>query len=389
MPFLVLVWLGCFASSVSLRVVDPVVPAIARDLAQPVAAVALLTSAYSFPYALGQPFFGALGDTLGKARIIKGCYIALSILLTISVFAPTLDSLLVVRIFAGLAAGGIVPVAYAMVADRVPFGERQIALTRLMLSGFVAQFVGLIGSGIIGDAFGWRAVIGATSAIITATCLLLLFGLKPRSNVVRAPLSLSGAAKLYPSLLKRPYAPICYGGAAVEGMCMFGVTPFIAVLLEREGLGGVREAGYAIAGLGVGGIAFALVVRRLERLCRSMANMTRLGGTIASVGFSCVGLASSWQLYALALFVAGCGFYMTHSTLVARVTELDPEHRGAAMSLFAFSFFTGQAAGPPLFSLGLATIGSAGTFVCIGLLLLALSVIAAHFLPLRAAPSAS
>ena len=256
-----------------------------------------------------------------------------------------------------------------------------MALTRLMISGFFAQFVGLIGSGMIGDAFGWRAVIGATATLVTVTCVLLLFNLEPRSNVARAPFTLSGAARLYPSILSRPYAAICYGGAAIEGMCLFGVTPFIAVLMEHAGIGGVREAGYALAGLGTGGIAFAIFVRRLESLCRGMANMTRLGGTIAFLGFGAVGFAPSWPLYALALFIAGFGFYMTHSTLVARVTELDPEHRGAAMSLFAFSFFTGQAAGPPLFTLGLANIGGPGTFTCVGILLLGLSLVAAGLLP--------
>jgi len=75
LPFLFLVSIGCFASSVTLRMIDPLVPEIARDLERPIAAVALLSSAYAFPYALGQPFFGALGDALGKALIIKICLV--------------------------------------------------------------------------------------------------------------------------------------------------------------------------------------------------------------------------------------------------------------------------------------------------------------------------
>jgi len=376
-----LISLGCFGSSVSLRILDPLVPAIARDLGQPIAAVTLLTSAYALPYALGQPFFGALGDALGKARIMKVCSAALALLLALQVLAPGLDWLMGLRIVAGLVAGGIVPVGYAIVADRVPMTERPLALSRLMLTGFIAQLVGLAGSGIIGDAFGWRAVIGATALLVTVTSLLLLIKLKPRAGVVRPPLTLSGAVKLYPRLLSRRYAAICYGGAALEGMCLFGVSPFIAVLFEERHMGGVREAGYALAGLGIGGIVFTMVLTWLLKLCRGARNMTRLGGVLSVAGFAAAGLAASWPQFAAAFFVAGCGFYMTHNALVTQVTELDPQNRGAAMSLFAFSFFTGQALGPPLFALGLQSVGVAVTFAAVGVLLLGMSWTAARVLP--------
>lgn len=382
MPFLLLISLGCFGSSVSLRILDPIVPQIARDLGQPIAAVTLLTSAYALPYALGQPFFGALGDALGKARIMKTCSALLAVLLAVQVLAPSLDWLMVLRVLAGLVAGGIVPVGYAIVADRVPIADRPIALSRLMLTGFIAQFVGLVGAGMIGDAFGWRAVMAATCLLVTITSLLLLVKLKPRANVVRAPMTLAGAIKLYPRLMSRPYAAICYGGAALEGMCLFGVSPFIAVLFEEQGIGGVREAGYALAGLGIGGIVFTTVLKWLLIACRGPRNMTRLGGVLSITGFAAAGLAASWPQFAGAFFIAGCGFYMTHNALVTQVTELDPNNRGAAMSLFAFSFFTGQAFGPPLFALGLHTVGTAITFATVGALLLSMSWVAARVLPL-------
>jgi hypothetical protein len=38
--------------------------------------------------------------------------------------------------------------------------------------------------------------------------------------------------------------------------------------------------------------------------------------------------------------------------------DLAPSARQSAYSLHAFSFFTGQAAGPPLFGMGLAAMGA-------------------------------
>ena len=42
------------------------------------------------------------------------------------------------------------------------------------------------------------------------------------------------------------------------------------------------------------------------------------------------------------------GYYTMHGTLQTRATELAPQARGTAISLFAFFFFMGQATGPQL-----------------------------------------
>lgn len=385
-PLLLLVSLGCFAASVTLRVIDPIVPEIARDLGVPVAAVTWLITAYAFPYALGQPFFGALGDALGKARIIKLCYVALTLLTAAAVLAPGLEALIGLRVLAGLAAGGIVPLAFALVADRVPAEQRATALARLMISGFLAQIVGFACTGVIGDLFGWRWVMAATSLLLAVCCIAMVLLLKPRADVARPPLSLGTALALYPHLLSRRSAWVCYAGSALNGMCLFGVTPFIAVLLERDGIGGVREAGFVLTGLGIGGIGFALAVRWLLRACGGARDMTRLGGLLSLLGFAAVAAAGSWPQYAGGMLVAGLGFYMTHNALVTRVAEIAPGSSGAAMSLFAFCFFAGQAVGAPLFAATQAMIGAGGVFLGIGLLQLGLGLLAASVLPQRPAP---
>ena len=55
-----------FAQTLFTRAVDPVIPMIAESLDIDVATAALLSSAYTFPYALVQPALGVTGDFLGK-----------------------------------------------------------------------------------------------------------------------------------------------------------------------------------------------------------------------------------------------------------------------------------------------------------------------------------
>lgn len=116
----------------SMRIIDPVVPDISRDLGVDAASVAMLASFFAFPYALAQPILGALGDAVGKARIIKIALLMLALCLAASAAAPTLDMLAFTRLVGGAAAGGIIPLAFAIVGDAFAMNERQIALSRVL-----------------------------------------------------------------------------------------------------------------------------------------------------------------------------------------------------------------------------------------------------------------
>jgi len=48
---------------------------------------------------------------------------------------PNFEMLLAARVVAGFAAGGVVPIAFAMVGDNVPFAQRQVAMGRILFRG--------------------------------------------------------------------------------------------------------------------------------------------------------------------------------------------------------------------------------------------------------------
>ena len=56
-------------------------------------------------------------------------------------------------------------------------------------------------------------------------------------------------------------------------------------------------------------------------------------------------LAPSATFAVPCLMAAGTGLYMLHNTLQVHATQMAPEARGAAVSLFALALFTGQSAG--------------------------------------------
>jgi predicted MFS family arabinose efflux permease len=348
---------SCFTSAMIVRIADPLVPEIARDLLVAPGTAALLASAFAFPYALGQPILGPLGDALGKARIIKGCLLMLAIALALTAIAPTIETLFAARILAGLAGGGTIPLAIATIGDRFAMAERQVALSRLLSAMLIGQIVGVVGSGYIGSLVSWRWVMAIASLCVVGSLILALRYLEARPDAERKPFSFASMRDGYAQVFANPRAKVCYAAVFMGGLFILGLTPYLAVILEFRGAGGLREAGYVLAGLGLGGVLFTVLVAWMLRALGGQMNMIRAGGIIAALGLAAYATSATWPLAALAFVATGLGFYMVHNSLQTQATELAPAARGAAVALHAFFFFLGQAFGPVYYALGFNIFG--------------------------------
>jgi predicted MFS family arabinose efflux permease len=349
----------------SIRIFDPIIPEVARDMGSTPETIALLATAFAVPFAISQPIFGPLGDTIGKARIIKSCLAVLFAALVLSALATSTEMIFASRILAGAAGGGLIPVCLAIVGDRFDMEHRQVALSRVLAAMLLAVLIGAVGSGMIASFIGWRAVLGITATLTGFALLIALIGLKPRRDRQPQRFSLERIISGYGNVFKNPRAKLCYIAVCVEGLIIFGFLPYIAILLEQRGAGGVREAGFVLAGMGVGGIVYTTAVPLLLRWLRNMFNLMRLGGIIAALGYLGVLLADDWWIEAAAFALVGFGFYAVHNSLQTQATELAPENRGSAVSLHAFFFFCGHATGPLIYGIAFRTIGPTATLTAI------------------------
>lgn len=375
---LLLLSLCALAANLSGRYLDPLVTGVARDFAVAPGTAALIASAFTLPFGLSQPLLGPVGDALGKTAVFRACLWLLAVALTASVFAASLPLLFATRVLAGFAAAGIIPIGLAMLGDAIPPGERQVAFARFSGGAIVGQLVGLTASGALAEAVGWRASLWLPAGFSLAAALGASLRLKPGAAEVRRPLRLRDALARYGALLHSADARLCYATVFVEGVCIYGPLPFIVGLLEARGAGGPREAGFVVAGLGLGCLLLSLVIRPVVRAV-GPRNMMRLGGVLAGTGLT--GLAAgpaSWLADAGLFLVVGFGYFMLHNALQGAVMELAPgPARSSAVSLHYFSFFIGQAAGPVTFGLGLAAAGGGFAFVAAALVLAAAGLVLA------------
>lgn len=388
MPLLLILAAGCLVSAMSMRVIDPVVPAVARDFSVSVETAAMLAAAFTFPYALGQPILGSLGDALGKAKIIKLSLAVALVCIVLAALAPTFEALLLARIVGGAAAGGIIPLAFALVGDRIPFAGRQIALSRLLMAIIAGQMLGALGSGVLAAYAGWRASLAVASVLTLAALLVIMLQLKPRPLAERPRFTLSGMRAGYVEVFANPKTAVCFAAVFAEGIVIFGLFPFIAVLLEQRGAGGLKEAGFVLAGFGIGGFLYVFLVPSiLPRL--GFLSMIRWGGAISALGFAALALGASWPAEMAAFILVGAGFYMVHNSLQTLATELAPNNRGAAVAAHAFFFFLGQAAGPIIYAACLVGLGHAATLLSAAASMALIGLATAYGLTARGRPSGS
>jgi len=85
--------------------------------------------------------------------------------------------------------------------------------------------------------------------------------------------------------------------------------------------------------------------------------MMRFGGM--TMGFCLLVIATTlpWPVEFFNFALLGFGFYSLHAVIQIYASELAPSARGSAMALHSFFFFMGQAIGPIVYGLSLATIG--------------------------------
>ncbi len=377
-----------FASTFALRSVEPLVGVLARDLASDPHRVALLSTAFALPYALIQPVLGPVGDALGKERVMSTCLAVLAVALTACAAAPGIDALFGLRMLAGAAAGGVIPLALAILGDRVAIAVRQVAIGRFLVAVILGQLTGSTFAGLIEGEIGWRGVFAITAGMAALGCAATVFGFDRADRQPMQRPRFGEALVRYRGIIANPRARVLFAAVFVEAIAVFGVFPHLAPLIEARGEGGAREAGLALAGFAVGGLIYAALVGHLVRLL-GLARMLAAGGAICAGALLVVGLAGTWQADCAALTAMGLGFYMLHNTFQTQVTEVAPHARASAVALHAFSFFCGQALGVAVVGFGLNSLGQFGALAACGLAILGLGLATAHLLgrptPLNAA----
>lgn len=331
----------CFASLASLRATDTLLPALAADFSVSVGQAARVIFTFAVAYGAFQLFFGPLGDRYGKLRIVAICALASVFGNGMALMSPDLDWLVVARIVSGACAAGIFPLSMAWIGDNVVYEERQMALARLVSAGVMGVLAGQWLSGLITQWVGWRPVFALIALLFLASGGLLM-------RVVRAEQLPSvvprRGRKRFRDIVGASKSRWILSFVTVEGALAMGTLAFVPSLLQRHHDVSLATAGAIAACYGVGGILYTRVARRLLGKIGE-GGLARLGGALLFVGLVSFAYTPTLAWAPVACLLSGFGFYCLHNTLQTQATQMAPEARGAAMSLFACFLFIGQSVG--------------------------------------------
>ena len=349
--------LAAFASGISLRLTDPLLPLFAREFAISTGHAAAVITAFSIAYGVSQLFFGPVGDRFGKYRVIAWACAACAVTASLCGLAQGFTQLVAARLLAGATAAAIIPLSMAWIGDVVAYQNRQPVLARFLIGQILGLSAGVFVGGFAADHLNWRVPffgigLGFVAISLTLFALDRRLPAHARTQTRGEGHALRRVVGEFAQVLARPWARVVLLTVFLEGGFLYGAFAFIATHLHETFGVALATAGSVVMLFGFGGLLFALAsalfVRRLGEV-----GLTSVGGVLLAGSLLAIGLAPVWWWAMPGCFVAGLGFYMLHNTLQINATQMAPERRGAAVSAFASCFFLGQAAG----------VGGAGALV--------------------------
>jgi EmrB/QacA subfamily drug resistance transporter len=192
---LAILFAGVLMAALDIAIVGPALSAIGADFGAGNRALQWVFSIYVLFYLVGTPLLAKLSDRRGRRALFAGSLALFAAGSLWVAVAPTFGALLVGRAIQGFGAGGIFPVASAVIADTVPLAQRGRMLGLIGAVFGVAFLVGpLLGGVLLEWSWRWLFVIN-----VPIGAVLIALGLRhlPQTKAPRpAAFDFLGAALL-------------------------------------------------------------------------------------------------------------------------------------------------------------------------------------------------
>ncbi|MFO7168383.1 MAG: MFS transporter [Chloroflexota bacterium] len=390
---LTVLFLGVLMGALDIAIVGPALPALRAHFAVDDRAGAWVFTLYVFLNLLGAPALAKLSDRLGRRPVYLLALAIFAAGSALAAAAPSFWLLLVGRVLQGLGAGGIFPVASAVVGDSFPPERKGFALGMIGAVFGLAFIIGPI-LGALLLQIGWRWIFLVNLPVAALVMLLGWLALPDTRAAQWRPFDMPGLLLLGLLLggltLGTSNLDVSQLGASLLSL---QVWPFLAVAvlaipaflwverraadpLLRPSLIGTRQLGLANAltagaGLGEGVIVFLpsfavaafgvsesgasymilpvvlaiavgspLAGRLLDKVgARSVV----IGGTtLAAAGLFLLGIqgAALWSFYTACVLIGlGLSCLLGAPIRYIMLTEAPPDDRAAAQG--AVTVFTG------------------------------------------------
>ncbi|EKO3866142.1 multidrug effflux MFS transporter [Vibrio harveyi] len=174
--------LACLIISVgqlSMGLVFPSLPWIAKDFDISLDQAQLLVSVYLLGFGPSQFIYGPVSDALGRKKVLlTGLLIAMLGLLMIIFFSNTFTGMVMGRFLQGLGTGCCAVLARASTRDRFNGPELPVALSYIAMAASITPLVAPVIGGFINAHFGWTMVFISLLGYVSLAWIVILVRFK-------------------------------------------------------------------------------------------------------------------------------------------------------------------------------------------------------------------
>jgi len=328
----------------------PALPVISAQFGVPAGSAQMTLSTYILGFAIGQLLYGPMADSLGRKPVILGGTLIFAGAAVACALAQTIDHLIVMRFFHGLAAAAASVVINALMRDIYPKEEFSRMMSFVMLVTTIAPLVAPMAGGAVLVWFSWHAIFWILALAALLASAMIFFFIDETLPVERRQkfhirTTLGNFASLFRH--KRVLSYMLASGFSFAGMFSFlSAGPFVYIELNHVS---PQHFGYYFAL----NIVFLFVMTTINsRFVRRVGaiNMFRAGLWIQFVmaiwlvlsAFLGVGF---WALVVGVAAFVGC-VSMVSSNAMAVILDEFPHMAGTASSLAGtFRFGIGAVVG--------------------------------------------
>ena len=328
----------------------PALPVISAQFGVPAGSAQMTLSTYIVGFALGQLFYGPMADSLGRKPVILGGTLIFAAAAVACALAQSIDQLIVMRLFHGLAAAAASVVINALMRDIYPKEEFSRMMSFVMLVTTIAPLVAPMAGGAVLVWFSWHAIFWILAlAALLASAMIFFFIDETLAVERRQKFHIRTTMGNFASLFrhKRVLSYMLASGFSFAGMFSFlSAGPFVYIELNHVS---PQHFGYYFALNIVFLFIMTIINSRFVRRIGAL-NMFRAGLWIQFVmaiwlvvsAFFGVGF---WALVVGVAAFVGC-VSMISSNAMAVILDEFPHMAGTASSLAGtFRFGIGAVVG--------------------------------------------
>ncbi len=168
-----------FVAVTGVGIVIPLLPVYAHNLGASGLYISLIFGSFSISRTLLLPYFGRMSDRRGRKPYIVFGLMAYAIISLGFMMASSVETLIFLRFFQGIASAMVMPVAQAYVGDITPAGKEGFYMGLFSMSMFAGMSLGPFMGGMINAAYGLDAAFAGMGILAFLAFLFSYFLLPP------------------------------------------------------------------------------------------------------------------------------------------------------------------------------------------------------------------